>query len=854
VTIVVPVYGHLPSLLECVRSIKEHADLSVHKAILVNDVGPEADEIETALLAAIEGIDGIVYYRNPQNLGFVGTCNRAAYELDASSNDILLLNSDAELTEGALDEMVSVLYASEKHAVVCPRSNQATIATIPFRNRSGKRTGNVARTLEVFKAVKDQLPRFTISPVSVGFSFLVRRSVIDNHNLFDSAFAPGYGEENDFCLRVSDFGYSAVLANRALVLHEAGMSFDNAGGSKLKKDHEAKLWKRYPFYPHSVDDFLSHGYTAIDHFADILVPHSGVEKKILIDLHHLSLSYDGTSRNALSFLELIHRRKIPKGIEFTVAASPDSIEFFKLKRFGVRVIPAHLINEEVFDVGFALAPLTTSEQLLRFNRLCAVWVISHLDVIALRSWRLRSVDWSRKVSVQDSLAFADRVVTISDFSADDVRDYFDGILTELDDKITVIPQGRPTREIVAATDGIALSDLPAETTAAIRSGGYVLVMGNGFAHKQVKKTLGALSKTPITVVALGDSMKEPFVNSSGQHVLPSGKLAEKLMDKLFKSASLVVFPSAYEGFGLPIAEAAYHGKKVLAFDTRVAREVAETIGVEKYVSYFDNFALLSNRVQLAMQDASLLSLPRKSDVRTLDVYNSSVLDELLTYAGRAVDVPKLVKRWDHFMSLSQHLDAYRENDFRPRISIFGLPSSARLGSNQKILVSVEGIKDKKAGGEIAVADGSTELAVAAVRGGQASFSLPLEYPGKRGLKFSYRPTGSKRVLVKKVLETNVAPPRSIKVKGLPADARVGAKVTVKINVDEAARSEVGTITVRDGSTVIGSAESRGGRAAIELNLAYAGHRFMAVEYETVPRRDKSWGSAVISVDVTNPTV
>ena len=76
----------------------------------------------------IDGATGVDYVRNERNLGFVGTCNRAATELDRTDNDILLLNSDAELFPGTLQEMSAVLHLSEKHGVVTARSNHATIA------------------------------------------------------------------------------------------------------------------------------------------------------------------------------------------------------------------------------------------------------------------------------------------------------------------------------------------------------------------------------------------------------------------------------------------------------------------------------------------------------------------------------------------------------------------------------------------------------------------------------------------------------------------------------------------------------------------------------------------------------
>ena len=87
VTIVVPIYGDLPTLTACVESLKQNVDLERNRVLLVNDCGPDADVIEASLLAQIEGWSSIRYERNERNLGFVGTCNRAVTELDTTDND-----------------------------------------------------------------------------------------------------------------------------------------------------------------------------------------------------------------------------------------------------------------------------------------------------------------------------------------------------------------------------------------------------------------------------------------------------------------------------------------------------------------------------------------------------------------------------------------------------------------------------------------------------------------------------------------------------------------------------------------------------------------------------------------------
>ena len=285
--VVVPVYGDLDSLLRCVDGLVEHLDTDRHRVLLLNDCGPDADTIERALRERIAGRPGFRYERNDHNLGFVGTCNRAVTELDTGVDGeaVLLLNSDAVPTAGFLDAMLAVL-EEDRTGVVTARSDNATIASIPYRltNRGAARTEE--RTRAVHAAVAPLLPVSQVLPVAMGFCFLTRRELVTEHGLFDDAFAPGYGEENDYCLRIAAHGWLARIANRALVLHAGGKSF--AGNrNALRAAHQRELERRYPFLPDAVAAYQRHGTTATERFADVLVP-AGPAARLAVDLRHVA--------------------------------------------------------------------------------------------------------------------------------------------------------------------------------------------------------------------------------------------------------------------------------------------------------------------------------------------------------------------------------------------------------------------------------------------------------------------------------------------------------------------------------------------------------------------------------------
>ncbi|RZS67919.1 GT2 family glycosyltransferase [Agromyces ramosus] len=685
-TVVVPLYGDLPSAERCILSVLETVDLSVHALLVVNDVGPDADVMEQRVLELLEGTRNTRYVRNAENLGFVGTCNRAVGELDTSENDILLLNSDALLTDGALDELSEVLHLAEKHGVVTARSNQATIATIPFRTRSGVEA-SPERSASVFEAMRDELPRYSIAPVAHGFCFLVRRELISNHGLFDTEFAPGYGEENDFCLRVNGYGYSSVIANRAFVGHEGSKSFASLDQLRIKAEHEELIVERYPFYPAAVRHYLENGMDTADWFADLLVP-SDEPWKVLIDLHHMSLIYDGSVRNALTFLSFLQAEEAAGrtgGIEFVVAASLDAIEFFQLDRFGFRVVPNGEVDE-IFDLGFSLAPITTYGQILRLDRLCLRWLASHLDIISLRAIALLEEDFGRRQVVLDSLQYADRVIAISQSTLDDTIDYFPALADDLPSRTQVIHQGVAVPPPGSPDDAVlahhtTLSKRQAET---VDAGGYVLVVGNGFQHKQLAATAAALRGRPFPVVIFGSR-----ADDLGDNVVPiqGGLLTDADVHELYRNAALIVYPSAYEGFGLPVAETAQHGRNLVVFDTEVSREVVGALGLSGSTRFFRRFSELAELVDAALADPRAVP----AQVRTIDDYNRAILDSMRDVLERPVSIDRVRSRQRYFRATRAYSEVAVEREASSRARADALEARVALLGSRRSIRLMDGI-------------------------------------------------------------------------------------------------------------------------------------------------------------------
>ncbi|RZL62024.1 MAG: glycosyltransferase family 1 protein, partial [Pedobacter sp.] len=175
-------------------------------------------------------------------------------------------------------------------------------------------------------------------------------------------------------------------------------------------------------------------------------------------------------------------------------------------------------------------------------------------------------------------------------------------------------------------------------------GRYILFVGERTAYKNFYKFALALSlvcskEKDIRLICAGGG---PIKNAE-QEMLNRLNLkdkviqitaSEKELNSLYKNAIAFVFPSLYEGFGLPILEAFRNHCPIIVSDTACFREIAEDACL-----YFDpsNPFDIAEKIEVAINDTSLMNeliskgLNRLANFsmeqcigKTLDVYKSIV--------------------------------------------------------------------------------------------------------------------------------------------------------------------------------------------------------------------------------------
>jgi GT2 family glycosyltransferase len=259
VDIVVPIYNAYEYTEECIKSLLKYTNLHEHAVLLINDKSPDERIMPMLQKYADENKDkNIIVLENETNSGFVKTVNIG---MQYSKNDIILLNSDTEVTENWLEKIQIAAYSNEYIATVTPLTNNGTIASVPNFGIDNELPQNIS--MEEYAQIIENcsLRRYPEVTTGNGFCMYIKRKVIDEIGLFDDiTFEKGYGEENDFCYRALDYGYTNILCDDTFIYHKGTQSFkkENLTKSRVEviESHMKKLRKKYPIYTSKTDQFL----------------------------------------------------------------------------------------------------------------------------------------------------------------------------------------------------------------------------------------------------------------------------------------------------------------------------------------------------------------------------------------------------------------------------------------------------------------------------------------------------------------------------------------------------------------------------------------------------------------------
>ncbi len=245
IQIVVPIYNAYPVVKQCLEALIRH---NSQEAVLLIDDASTDPRLE-ALYTTVPNHWQLI--QNKRNLGFVKTANIG---LASSTSHTILLNSDTIVASHWLAGFKQALENVVDLGTATPWSNNAEICSLPKNLYNNPVPTQVDL---VGQALKDHhQPQWPDLPTAVGFCMLITAQAKQVVGYFDEqTFGVGYGEENDYSLRVAAHGLRNILVDNSYVAHVGNQSFKELQ-LKPNADTMARLLAKHPDYMQLIENFI----------------------------------------------------------------------------------------------------------------------------------------------------------------------------------------------------------------------------------------------------------------------------------------------------------------------------------------------------------------------------------------------------------------------------------------------------------------------------------------------------------------------------------------------------------------------------------------------------------------------
>ncbi|MER8430390.1 glycosyltransferase [Mesorhizobium caraganae] len=291
VSIIIPVYNQIEYTLRCIASVARNSTEIEYQIIVVDDCS--SDETPSELSRRRD----IVFIRNRQNLGFIGSCNAGLAR--ATKNYVVYLNNDTEVGPGWLSALVNTFELNDNVGLVgskliYPDGRLQEAGGIIWDDFSGWNWGRMQDPED---------PRYNYvrhADYCSGAALMLPRSLANALGGFDPHFTPAYGEDSDLAFKIRSLGLSVLYQPLSQVIHYEGISSgtDVTKGVKAYQVANAeKLAKRWA-------PVLSHqGPNGVN--ADIVTDRGRLGRILVIDQITPQPDHDAGSITALELMRAL---------------------------------------------------------------------------------------------------------------------------------------------------------------------------------------------------------------------------------------------------------------------------------------------------------------------------------------------------------------------------------------------------------------------------------------------------------------------------------------------------------------------------------------------------------------------
>ena len=271
-SVIIPTYGDPDSLAACLEALSERSARDI-KFVVIDDASPVVAVAELGRRFC-KNTNG-VYHRSRVNGGFAASVNLGLSF--CPRGDVLLLNSDVILPEGALARLRAAARSAPDIGTVSPLSNDCGETGFPDPLHANPLL-DAADHVGVDRAAQAANPGQVIDLLAtLGSCLYVTQTALERVGPLSPLYGRGYYEDVDFCLRVRQAGLRNVAACDVYVSHKGGRSFGSEKRALVARNHVV-LKRRFPAF--ELDD-------VVFDFADPLrMVRAAIEERLRPGLDH----------------------------------------------------------------------------------------------------------------------------------------------------------------------------------------------------------------------------------------------------------------------------------------------------------------------------------------------------------------------------------------------------------------------------------------------------------------------------------------------------------------------------------------------------------------------------------------
>lgn len=241
VSVIVPVYDQFTHTLRCLWSILQAGDAARLQVIVADD--GSSDETR----AFFGALPGVTYIRNPQNMGFLRSCNTAA--LSARAPYLFFLNNDTAVLPGWIDRLLDVAHGTPEAGIVgsklvYPDGRLQEAGGFVWADGGGANLGRNGDPGEPGYNLRRDADYIS------GAAILVPAAAWAAAGGFDDRYAPAYCEDTDLAMRLRQLGWRVIYQPSSVVVHFEGVSSGTSteGGVKAYQvENFRKLRDKWAF-------------------------------------------------------------------------------------------------------------------------------------------------------------------------------------------------------------------------------------------------------------------------------------------------------------------------------------------------------------------------------------------------------------------------------------------------------------------------------------------------------------------------------------------------------------------------------------------------------------------------------